>query len=149
MTYDPRLSLIFNNTIEVGTSSISTSLENNSGSTINKYTPVILTSTTILPVDITNDTALSMVGLVLNDVDNGSAVEVASSGKIKDITTSASIGDVLFIAKDGSLTNVKPSIGVGSFAEGDKVIRVGVVAKNQDDDNKKDLIISISVEGQL
>ena len=75
--------------------------------------------------------------------------EVVTSGKIENIATSLNFGDYVYVSKAGDLTNVFPSIGVNSFISSDYVIRVGVIAKNQANPANKDLLISITLVGQL
>lgn len=124
---------------------------NNTGVTLLKGTPVrINVSGELDVIDVSVEAeAINAAGVVENDISNGSDGNIINSGIITDVTTSASFGDVVFISKSGGLTNTKPSIGVGSFVAGDFVIRVGVIAKNQDNPVLKDLIVGMVVEGQL
>lgn len=143
MTYRPF------NTIQ--SSGVQDSRPNNTGGTIAKATPVTINASGELDgVDVSiESSALSVVGVAEGNILNGSSGNFVSSGKLTNITTSASLGDVLYIDQSGGLTNVKPSIGVGGFSSGDFVISVGVVAKNIDNASLKDLILNIQVIGQL
>ena len=124
---------------------------NNTGSLILKATPLIINSSGELDtVDVSVEAeALSIVGLAESDIPNSVTGSFIGSGKLIDITTTAALGDVLYVSKTGALTNVKPSTGVGGFTTGDFVISIGVVAKNIDNPSLKDLVLNIQVIGQL
>ena len=135
----------------ITTSGVQDSRPNNTGLTINKATPVTINSNgELADVDVsTESSALSVVGLAEGNIPDGSSGNFISSGKLIDVTTSANLGDVLYIDKLGGLTNVKPSLGVGGFITGDFVISVGVLAKNIDNASLKDLVLNIQIIGQL
>lgn len=143
MTYRPF------NTIQ--SSGVQDSRPNNTGGTITKATPVTINAVGELDgVDVSvESSALSIVGVAAANIPDGSSGNFVSSGKLTDITTTANLGDILFVDQSGGLTNVKPSIGVGGFSSGDFVISVGVVAKNIDNGSLKDLVLNIQVVGQL
>lgn len=145
MTYSPNN---FGNPVPAGsTSSFPT---NNSGSTITKLSPVRASANGMDLVDVSNEAqANAVIGVLRADAINGSVGEVVGSGTIANITTSASVGDVLYIAKDGTLSNVKPDIGTASFVAGDWIVKAGVVAKNISNGSLKDLIVSVEVVGEL
>lgn len=146
MSYSRR---IFGN---VGTISVEqTGLINDAGVTLTKGTPVLITSLGKLQkIDVSSQTTCeSIAGLVKENINFNSAGVIIPSGTLENITTSASFGDILYISKTGDLTNIKPDIGVNSFVTGDFVIRIGVVTKNLTTPTNKDLLISISIIGQL
>jgi hypothetical protein len=130
---------------------IHTSESNNSGSTIAKLTPVRIDSVgNMALIDVSIEAqAMSIAGVANADVSDSSSGSIVNSGRISDITTTAALGDVLYVSKTGSVTNVKPAIGVGGFLADDFVLRLGIVAKNPDNGSLKDLLVNISIVGQL
>lgn len=138
---------------QIGSSNagISSSIENNTGQTIIKSTPVRLNSFgDIATIDVgVEDEALATIGLVSADIADGASGTIVTAGKVTDITTTATFDDIMFVSKSGSLTNVKPDIGVSGFVAGDFVIAVGVIAKNESNPSLKDLIVNIQTIGQL
>lgn len=129
----------------------SATLDNNTGFTLPKLTPVGIDSLGELDtIDVSNEaSAISCSGIVRADILNAASGSVALSGILEDITTSAVFGNVLFVSKSGGVTNVKPTIGGGGFVSGDWVIKLGVISKNQGNPTLKDLLINISIVGQL
>lgn len=129
----------------------SSNIINSSGSTIGALTPIRIDSNgSIQVIDVSLDSsALSIVGVTVASVANLGSVSVITQGKMADVTTSFAVGDYVYVSKTGTLTNALPSDGVNGFVTGDFIIRVGVIAKNEDDSNKKDLFVNISVAGQL
>lgn len=87
---------------------------NNSGATIAAGTPVhatgYTTATTIqksLPT-----TTVPVLGLTKTSIANGANGIVVVSGILENINTSAfSVGDILYSADSGVLTNVRPEVG--------------------------------------
>lgn len=132
-------------------SGISDSRTNVSGITMPKGIPVRITNTgdiNFINVSIEAQ-ALAIFGITSTDISNLSSGSIITSGKVTDIATSASFGDLMYINKSGYLTNIKPSIGVEGFVSGDFVVSVGVIAKNDSNPSAKDLVILIDVIGQL
>lgn len=125
--------------------------QNASGSTLAKGTAVAVnTSSQLVLVDPSNEAIVqAIVGLTSIAIPNAATGGVQDNGRLENVTTSFAIGDALYIAKDGSLTNVKPEIGVSSFTDGDFVIFVGVVVKNEFNVSLKDIKLMISIIGQL
>lgn len=134
-----------------GTSrSISRAAKNSTGVVIAKGTPVRLTSIGIATVDVSNETSANAIaGLVKADIANANVGDVINTGVIDNLITSASVGDIMYVSKIGDLTNIKPSVGVNGFNEGDWVIRVGVIAQNMDTPGALDLMINIQIVGVL
>lgn len=124
---------------------------NSTGSTITKGTPVRITpSGTLALIDPSVESQVDgLAGLVKNNVLDGDSVDVISAGTIENITTTASVGDTVYMSKTGGITNIKPSIGVGGFVAGDWIVRLGVIAKNQTNPLLKDIIVNIQFIGQL
>ena len=133
------------------TTSVQNQLANNTGSTLAKATPVYAnTSGELSLVNVSVEaSSYSVLGLVVANILDTQKGNIIFNGKLTDVTTSAVFGDTLFVSKTGTLTNVKPTLGVGGFVSGDFVIRVGVVVKNDLDPAKKDIIIQIQLNGQL
>ena len=126
-------------------------IANTSGLTIIKATPIRIDGDgNINNIDVSSETeALSVAGVSLENIVDGTRGDVVTSGRVEDIVTTANNGDVLYVSKTGALTNIKPDIGIGGFVSGDFVIRIGVVYKNQYDPIKQDLLLNIDVVGQL
>ena len=124
---------------------------NDSGSTIIKGTPVrVDVSGNIGSVDVSTESdAISVIGIAKANIANGADGTIVTNGLLENITISASVQDVVYVSKSGALTNAKPDIGVDGFVEGDFVVCVGVVSENQSNPLQKDLIVNISVVGQL
>lgn len=136
---------------ELTATGISDTRPNNTGVTISKAIPVRINSSgemDFINVSIEAE-ALSVAGLTSEEISDNSSGNFVSSGKVSNITTTASFGDLMYIDKTGALTNIKPSIGVNGFVSGDFVVSVGVIAKNSSNPSNKDLIILIDVIGQL
>ena len=126
-------------------------LVNDHGSLMLKATPVRITSLGKLErIDVSDETQMDAIaGVLKTDLNNGEAGSIIGAGLLENITSGASFGDVLWVSKSGDLTNIKPSIGVNGFLAGDFVIRIGVVSKNLANPSNKDLLINISITGQL
>lgn len=123
---------------------------NQTGNSIPKGTPVKLTSSGIDLVDVSVEADVdAFAGLLSADAANLSNGTIVSSGTIENISTSFAVGSVVYVSKLGILTNVKPSTGVNGFGEGDFVIKVGMIAKNNDNPANKDLLVGIQIMGQL
>lgn len=124
--------------------------QNQSGSAIPQGTPVMITSSGIALVDVSQESNVdAFAGVLAKDSANGTTGQVVSSGSIPNITTSFAVGSVVYVSKVGILTNVKPSIGVNGFGETDFVIKIGMIAQNNDNSSNKDLLLQIQMIGQL
>ena len=130
---------------------LSTGYQNGEVFTLLKGQPVsVNTSGQIKAVDISNEaSALAVVGVCSTDIPSAASGQVMDAGRLENITTSFSVGDVVYLNVDGGLTNVKPEIGVGSFVSGNFVIFIGIIVKNEFDPLQKDLKIFLNVIGQL
>ena len=136
---------------QLTSSGVSDARPNNTGATITKGTPVrINTSGELDFIDVSlEDESINVAGVTTQDILDGANGDFLNSGKIPNITTTASFGDTVYVSKTGTLTSTKPSIGVDSFVSGDLVIQVGVIAKNISNPVLKDLIVNIDIIGQL
>jgi len=148
MSYNPN----FSGTASAASSkAIHAEETNNSGSTINKLTPVRIDSNgDIATVDVAIEAqALAIAGITDSAIGNGAVGAIVNSGRILDITTTASLGEALYVSKVGTTTNLKPTIGIDGFMAEDFVIRLGIIAKNALNPVSKDLLVNISIVGQL
>lgn len=132
-------------------SGIASTVENNTGSTIVKGVPVRLNSlgdmATIDPA--VEAEALATIGVASETISDGASGTITTSGRVTDITTTATFDDYVYVSKFGLLTETKPDIGVSGFVAGDFVISVGVIAKNESNPSLKDLIVNVQIVGQL
>lgn len=148
MTYSPN----FRGTqARASSRQIETNYVNGSGSTLPKGSVVsATTSGTMVLIDVTSDDSVSrLLGVTSIALPDAAEGGVVAAGRVENITTSFALGDAIYVSKIGTLTNVKPDYGVGSFAAGDYVIFIGVVVKNEFNPSQKDLQIMPSVVGQL
>lgn len=148
MTYSPSF---FNKESKGSSRQTITNFMNGSGSTLNKATLVSVNSSShIVPTLVNNESLVeSIVGMTNMSIPNAATGSVVDNGRLEDISTSFSVGDPIYLNKDGSLTNIKPSIGVSGFVESDFVIFVGVIVNNEFNGLLKDIKLMISVIGQL
>ena len=91
----------------------------------------------------------NILGLVLTDTDTGTQNTVYYAGLITNITTTFALGNVIYLSKYGAMTPYPPDIGVGGFAPGDFVIKLGVITKNSITLGNLDFNLSINLIGQL
>jgi hypothetical protein len=136
---------------DLKTSGIQINYTNSSGSTISKGTPVcqkITGSIDFVDVSVESD-AFSFIGIVGSDISNLLKGPVATNGRVEDVTVTGSFGDSLYVSKTGSLTTIKPEIGLGGFLSLDFVLRVGVIVKNETNPLLKDIILDVQRVGQL
>ncbi|NJO48242.1 MAG: hypothetical protein HC840_00840 [Leptolyngbyaceae cyanobacterium RM2_2_4] len=148
MTYSPSF---FNKESKGSSRQTITNFQNGSGSTLDKATLVsVNTSSQLVPTSVSSETLVqAIVGMTNISIPNAATGSVADFGRLEDITTSFAVGDAVYLNKDGTLTNTKPQIGINSFTDGDFVIFIGVVVKNEFNVSLKDLKLMISVIGQL
>lgn len=148
MTYSPSF---FNKESKGSARQTITNFVNGSGSTLAKGTAVSINSSSqLVLVDVSSVSSVqAIVGVTGIDLPNAANGAVVDNGRLEDLTTSFVLGDSLYIGKTGELTSSKPEIGVASFVEGDFVVFMGVIVKNEFDPLKKDLKLMISVVGQL
>lgn len=145
MTYNPN-----NQGIPTLARAISRLSQNNTGNLILKATPVRLSSSGIAAVDVSvENSANAIAGLTRTNIPDTNSGEIINTGILEDVTTSATIGDIIYVSKTGGLTNIKPSIGINGFLVGDWVIRVGVVVKNNSNPLLKDILVDLQIVGEL
>lgn len=153
MTYRP-YSVLIAQTADAASgasTAITYPLINGSGAPIAALIPVTLNNDgdfKTINVSVEAD-ALKVVGITAESVLNNTEGPVVGFGRITDVTTPFVFGDVLYVSKTGNLTTTLPDIGVGGFASGDFVIKIGKIAKNQTNPTNKDLIVQIELIGQL
>ena len=133
-----------------------TQVTNGHGVAVLKGTPVRMnTNGDFIPVDITSEDCLRIFGLAFANINPSVLGDIITSGRIDNVSLTASFGDVLYITPDGSvkgtseLTTGGPSIGNNGFLSGHYSIRLGVVAKNLTNPVQKDIIVNIQLLGQL
>lgn len=124
---------------------------NQSGSTISAMSCVSIDSSGYIKK--TNPTiqadAEKAIGITLTAINNGSSGYVLLGGRLENVTTGAALGDRLWVAIDGSLTNTVPEIGSGGFVAGNYVIRLGSIASNNTNPTNKDIVLVLQLVGQL
>jgi len=126
-------------------------LNNNTGSTLLKTTVVKADSdNNMSAIDVTSrDEVYAIQGVLPEDVSDGTSGRVISKGRVEDITSTAAIGSVVYLSKTSDLTTDVPEIGVGSFLEGDFIVRIGFISRNKNNVTLKDLVINMEVIGEL
>lgn len=132
-------------------SSNKTQIENHSGVNLPAQTPVTIDTNGYAKAINVSVTASAFAACGITDLSGIADTSFGNIivGGILNGVTGFNLGDVLYVSKTGDLTNVKPSIGVGGFAALDYVIRVGVVMRNHTTPSQKDLIVNVTVVGQL
>lgn len=102
-------------------------------------------------VDVSDEaSANACMGIVADSaIADGDSGDIVNAGRLQNVTTSFSFGDVLYIDKAGALTNVKPNLGDDGFVAGDWVVRVALVTRNVDNAMQKDFIVNVQVVGQV
>lgn len=148
MSYSP---YFLNQNSKGSSRSTVTGFQNASGSTLAQTTLVsVNASSQLLPTMVDSETLVqAIVGVTDAAIPNGTVGAVVDNGRLEEITTPYAIGDAIYLAKNGSFTNVKPNIGAAGFVSGDFVIFIGVIVKNEFNNTKTDLKLAISVIGQL
>jgi hypothetical protein len=125
---------------------------NNTGVLLTRLTPVYSDAAgNIGKVDVSMDAkSMPKVGVLPQDIAALATGNVMMSGRLRNISYSGiSFGDVVYVSKTGSLTNVRPSFGVGGFTGGDLVIMVGVIAKNDTNPTLYDILVNAQIVGRL
>ena len=124
---------------------------NNSGFSITGSSPVSQTATGGIKLSDPSDenSVFSLVGLLLATTSNNADGTVYTGGRMPCGIFSFSIGDALWLNVGGGLTNVKPSVGVNGLVSGMFIVQVGTVVKNKTNPSAKDILVRISINGQL
>lgn len=132
-------------------SGISKGYLNGSGVSIPKGTPVRVKSDG--NIDFVNVSVeaevLAIIGCMNDVTANNISGGVVSSGSVENIGGSFNVSESIWLSKSGSLTNIRPEVGVGGFVSGDFVVRVGTIAKNNTFPLQKDLVLELTLVGQL
>ena len=102
-------------------------------------------------IDVSSEAdCLNATGVLQNTTLNNTVGNVTRFGKIENVNALGfNFRDTVWVSKTGTLTNIPPSIGVNGFQVGDFVIRVGQISKNQTNPTNKDLLVFVSLIGQL
>lgn len=135
----------------LSTSKVGDSYLNDSGSVIPKLYPVSVKNTggiKATAADVEAE-ALGCIGLAENAINIAASGSIVSYGRLANSGTSYAVADVVYLSKSGGITNIKPSVGVSGFVAGDWVVKVGVVAVNLTNPAAKDILVNVSVIGQL
>jgi hypothetical protein len=130
---------------------VETNFVNATGAFLAKGAVVSVTPTgQIDDIDIFDgDSVARLVGITSVDMPSAASGGVTLSGRVEELPTSFAVGDAIYVAIDGTLTNVKPDYGVGGFTAGYFVIFVGIIVKNEFNPSLKDLLVNLTVVGQL
>lgn len=150
MTYRP-YNVIIAQAASAGSSNVEYQLENTEGSPISDLTPVCTSATGGFKlVDVSSETdALNIVGITKEPILNATVGAVVGFGRMLDVSLPFPLNSSLWVAKDGTITDLVPNTDENGFVAGDFVIRVGKIVKNQTDPLKKDIIINMQLIGQL
>lgn len=124
---------------------------NQSGSLIPAFCPVSIDALGGIKQtnpSIQND-AEKVIGVTMSAISNNSSGYIALAGRLIDVLGIISLGDKVWVAKDGTLTNITPEIGINGFIAGDYVVKIGAVASNNETPTDKDLVLTVQLIGQL
>ncbi len=126
-------------------------LQNDSGSAIASLQPVCSDSDgKIQAIDVSiEDDAIKTLGVSTTSISDGSSGLILTHGRLEAVTTPYSFGDYVYVSKTGDLTNILPSEGVGGFISGDYIIRIGTIVRNKSIPSQKDLLVNVTVVGQV
>lgn len=147
MTYSPNGFSKFSGSSKA----LGSNFQNGSGSTLDKCVLVsVNASSQLVPTVVDNEALVqAIVGVTSISIPNAASGGIVDNGRLEDITTSFAVGDAIYLGKTGLLINTKPVIGSYGFVDGDFVIFVGVIVKNEFNVSLKDMKLMISVIGQL
>lgn len=126
-------------------------IKNNTGSTITAFSPVSINGSGELQlVDVTNvNNSIAFIGLAAADILNGAKGAIIISGIAFNLSTPLPFGAGVWVAHDGTLTSTQPQIGVGSFASGNAVLRVGVIVQDPDNVGQRNIVLNCQFVGTL
>ena len=149
MSYDP---ITINNGINnTPSSKIADRFINGSGSTFAKGKVVRVDSSNELQVvDISvKQQVYSIFGAIDESLADGESGVVISKGRIQNVTTTSSVGDVIYLSKTSEISSIVPEVGSNGFLEGDFIVRVGFIIQNEANPLLKDLMVDIQIIAQL
>lgn len=126
---------------ESGSSVLLDEFVNASGDDLDALTPVCQNADGELEViDPSSESDISSyLGITTAAILDGAIGTVALGGLLKNVTTSFDINDTLYLSKTGELTSIPPEIGVGGFAAGDYVLKIGKVTLNSENPLQKNI----------
>jgi hypothetical protein len=127
-------------------------LKNLSGTTIPALSPVSLDSSTggLKITNVTSESdANTFQGITSAAILNNTSGPVVVSGAIPNISTAIAVGSPIFLSKPSGFTSTEPDYGVGTFAAGDWIIKVGALAQNPTNPSQIDLIVNSDIRGRL
>ena len=124
---------------------------NSSGSPLAQYVAVATNvSGSIALIDLSSEASVKgFQGITSVAIADTASGEIVTYGRLENVSTGLSLGDPLYVAKDGTLTSTAPEIGVNGFVEGDFIIAIGHVTQNQDTPANKDFFLTPEIVGQL
>lgn len=124
--------------------------QNATGMALPQGVPVKATSSGLGLIDVSVESDVdALLGVLKSASADGSTGQVISSGSIENFSTPFPVGSPIYVSKLGTLTNIKPSVGVNGFGEGDFIVFIGKIAQNNDNPSNKDLLVLVQVHGQL
>jgi hypothetical protein len=150
LTYRPYNAIISQAAEISGTTNVD--LQNNTGGILPALKPVCVNNSGgMKAIDVNNETdCLNSVGVLIEQTLNSEFGSVTRVGKINNVNSLGfAFRDVIYVNKNGDLTNVVPVTGSNGFVAGDFVVRMGKIVKNQTDTLQKDLLVSVEIVGQL
>jgi len=126
-------------------------LSNTSGASIPELGVVATNASgSISNIDVTDEGSVEALrGIAVSAIPDAGSGLIASFGRIENVTTTFAFQDSLFVDKSGAITNIAPEIGVNGFVEGDFIVYLGHVTRNQTTPANKDFFLSPEVRGQL
>lgn len=151
MAYNP---LYRGKTAKAPSRSIATGYTNGTLSGMLMTKPVSTDATgQIALCDVSSENSVSrFVGITAEPIPSAASGSVISGGRAEALSANIagfSLGDPVYVGKNGTLIKTRPDIGVSGFVAGDWIIFLGVVVKNEFDAMEKDIQLMIEVIGQL
>ena len=149
MGYSP---LFRGSSFKVPARALATSYQSGSISDIVAGTPVSSNGAGMIsPLDVSSQSSIAgFVGLANALIPSSATGLVTTNGRVEALTlTGFSLGDPVYVGKNGTLTNSLPDYGVAGFAAGDFIMFIGVVVKNEFDSSLKDIQLMAELIGQL
>jgi len=144
MSYSPNFRGDTTNATSRSSRSLTSNYQNGSGFSLDQCTPVAVNSFgQLISVNVSSVANIkAFLGVAGEDLPNAAFGSVYDGGRLEEVDLPAfSVGDALYVAKDGFLTNVTPEIGMAGFVAGDHIVFIGVVVKNEFNPLLKDLKI--------
>lgn len=130
----------------------STTAANNTGGTLNQFTPVKCSPTGMANISLSVPADVeAIIGLTSTAIANGTNGVVVSNGFIYNCNSLGfAVGDGVWIDYTGNtLTNTPPDLTDVNFAVGMVVVKVGTVVANLQTPSQQDLFVLIENRGEL